>query len=604
MLPECQSLVDELSASHSTDLQQRAYELQALLGLDKQAVETVMPSDASCEDIEIDRNLSFLNGYVQQAFENGAAPYIPESEREGAISISNYRAQDQQETSAHVLRFEAYELPKSSLPLPVSQASISTPTTDLVPVPEPNYYKEDNQMSRSQSSSDSLSGEFGVKLRLDGVQKKWGRPTYSSSSTPSSSTSSQQATNGGSSSVVGGSTSSQARESSYGSKRQQDTEVSAEKQRLAASLFGSSAAKADRRGQVGRKTAKESPSGAVLLAVAASAVGSTLDGTRRSGVRATVGGAARRGAAKTTVETRQRRRGTAREGWRRRRSTSARSPGVDESFVEMSRCGMLTRENVMVRIEKGVHPAQGGCLIRSGRRLLSRRELDRTVILASYLDISSSSKHKGMSWNSFNKDRYFNGQSGSSQSSGSTTDAYGGGQYDQVTGGSGGQYDQVTGGKKRQTSRLKKSSGKDDDVVDYPAAAGGYPTNAGTYSNGGYGNGYGTVTVYGNGNGGGATPYYGTGAGSYGGAYGDAAGSAGVAIPYNSLPARYWTPQDGTRSPMVINTNEVHLYGAPGSNRDGNNGGGERRRSGGFFRPALEAVGHFFDRKFGLHDRD
>ncbi|KAG8078863.1 hypothetical protein GUJ93_ZPchr0007g4617 [Zizania palustris] len=259
MLPECQSLLDELSASHSTDLQQRAYELQALLGLDKQAVENVMPSDASCEDIEIDRNLSFLNGYVQQAFENGAAPYIPESERSGAISVSNYRAQDQQETSAHALRFEAYELPKPSLPLAASQASISTLTTDLVPVPEPSHYKEGNQMSRSQPSGDSLSGEFGVKLRLDGVHKKWGRPTYSSSSTPSS-TSGQQATNGGSISEVGQSTSSQARESLYGSKRQQGTEVSAEKQRLAASLFGSSAAKADRRGQAGRKTAKESSS--------------------------------------------------------------------------------------------------------------------------------------------------------------------------------------------------------------------------------------------------------------------------------------------------------------------------------------------------------
>jgi len=50
---QCQTLVDELSASHSTDLQQRAYELQALLGLDKNAVESVMPADASCEDIEV-----------------------------------------------------------------------------------------------------------------------------------------------------------------------------------------------------------------------------------------------------------------------------------------------------------------------------------------------------------------------------------------------------------------------------------------------------------------------------------------------------------------------------------------------------------------------
>nr|CAB3479229.1 unnamed protein product [Digitaria exilis] len=259
MLPECQTLLDELSASHSTDLQQRAYELQALLGLDKHAVESVMPADASCEDIEVDRNLSFLNNYVQQALENGAAPYIPESERSGVISVGSYRSQEQQETSAHTLRFEAYEMPKPSLALATSQPSMSTPPTDLVPVSEPGYYKEDHQTSRPQPSGDAISGEFGVKLRLDGVQKKWGRPTYSSS-TPSSSASSQQATNGGSHSDGGGSTSSQARESSYGSKRQQGTEISEEKQRLAASLFGSVAAKADRKAQASRKTVKESAS--------------------------------------------------------------------------------------------------------------------------------------------------------------------------------------------------------------------------------------------------------------------------------------------------------------------------------------------------------
>lgn len=209
--------------------------------------------------MQVDRNLSFLNSYVQQALENGAAPYIPESERSGVISVGGYRSQEQQETSAHTLRFEAYEMPKPSLALATSQVSMSTPPTDLVPVPEPGYYKEDHQTSRSQPSGDAISGEFGVKLRLDGVQKKWGRPTYSSS-TPSSSASSQQATNGASHSDGGGATSSQTRESSYGSKRQQGTEISAEKQRLAASLFGSAAAKADRKAQGSRKTAKESAS--------------------------------------------------------------------------------------------------------------------------------------------------------------------------------------------------------------------------------------------------------------------------------------------------------------------------------------------------------
>jgi AP-4 complex subunit epsilon-1 len=207
--------------------------------------------------LQVDRNLSFLNSYVQQALEKGAAPYVPESERSGAVSVgSNYRTQDQHDTSAHALRFEAYELPKPSIPTATSQTSVSLPTTDLVPVPEPSYYTGDHQIARSQPSGNAPSGEFGAKLRLDGVQKKWGRESYTSSSTPSSSTSSQQAVNGASNSD---SISSQGRESSYGSKKQQVTEVSAEKQRLAASLFGS-AAKADRKAHAGRRAAKESSS--------------------------------------------------------------------------------------------------------------------------------------------------------------------------------------------------------------------------------------------------------------------------------------------------------------------------------------------------------
>uniref|UniRef100_A0ACD6ATJ3 Uncharacterized protein n=2 Tax=Avena sativa TaxID=4498 RepID=A0ACD6ATJ3_AVESA len=203
---------------------------------------------------QVDRNLSFLNSYVQQALEKGAAPYVPESERSGVVSVGNYRTQDHHDTSAHALRFEAYELPKPSLPAASSQTSVSLPTTDLVPVPESSYYKEDHQTTRSQPSGNAPSGEFGAKLRLDGVQKKWGRESYTSSSTPSSSTSSQQAANGANSDGAG-SISSQARESSYGSKKQQVAEVSAEKQRLAASLFGS-AAKADRKGHAGRRAEK------------------------------------------------------------------------------------------------------------------------------------------------------------------------------------------------------------------------------------------------------------------------------------------------------------------------------------------------------------
>ena len=52
-ISQCQAFINELSASHSTDLQQRAYEIQALLGFDANTLSAVLPTDASCEDIEV-----------------------------------------------------------------------------------------------------------------------------------------------------------------------------------------------------------------------------------------------------------------------------------------------------------------------------------------------------------------------------------------------------------------------------------------------------------------------------------------------------------------------------------------------------------------------
>lgn len=231
MLPECQSLIEQLSASHSTDLQQRAYELQAVLGLDSQSVENILPFDASCEDVEVDKDLSFLNSYVQQSLEKGAQPYIPEDMRAGIPSINNFRSQGHHEQSSHGLRFEAYELPKpvpQSKPTPVSLV----PSTELVPVPEPSYTREIRQSPSVGSAVDAGSTE--IKLRLDGVQKKWGKPSYSSTALTSAS-SSQSPINGVSQHDGAGSLSSKTRDSIYDNKK---VHVDPEKQKLAASLFG------------------------------------------------------------------------------------------------------------------------------------------------------------------------------------------------------------------------------------------------------------------------------------------------------------------------------------------------------------------------------
>ncbi|CAK9325395.1 unnamed protein product [Citrullus colocynthis] len=253
ILPECQSLIEELSASHSTDLQQRAYELQATIGLDAQAVGNIMPADASCEDIEVDKDLSFLNNYVQQSLENGAQPYIPESQRSRMDDISAIKSLDQRETVSHSLRFEAYELPRPPVPTSIPPISPAI-SAELVPVPEPYHPRETHQSTSEPSVSDDGSSQ--VKLRLDGVQKKWGRPTYSSSPGSSVSTSTpspQKAVNGGSQADSTGTVSS--KPTTYTS-RNAEPEISLEKQKLAASLFGGSSKTEKRAPSATHKTTK------------------------------------------------------------------------------------------------------------------------------------------------------------------------------------------------------------------------------------------------------------------------------------------------------------------------------------------------------------
>ncbi|CAL1386704.1 unnamed protein product [Linum trigynum] len=264
ILPECQSLIEELSASHSTDLQQRAYELQAVISLDAQAVENIMPSDASSKEIEIDKSLPFLNDHVERAIEKGAQPYIPECERSGFSNASYLNSQDLHDVPPpHGLRFEAYELPKQpSVPLTTPPISIGS-SNELIAVPEPAYDRG-NQAAVSVPSS-SNSGPAEVKLRLDGVQKRWGRPTYSSSSPSPSAAPSQDTVNG--LTVSNGATSvtpaiSKGRETTYEpTRKSQVVEISPEKQKLAASLFGGSS-KQERKSSLGggHKTAAK-PSG-------------------------------------------------------------------------------------------------------------------------------------------------------------------------------------------------------------------------------------------------------------------------------------------------------------------------------------------------------
>lgn len=205
--------------------------------------------------MQVDKNLSFLNGYVQQSIERGATPYISENERTGMVNVSNFGSQDQHESAQHGLRFEAYEVPKPPMPSKVAPVSLSS-STDLVPVPEPLYSRETHRIPSVGLASDSGSSE--LKLKLDGVQKKWGRPTYSSPTSSSNSTS-ENPVNGVTQRDVA--TTANSKGCDNYDTRKQRIEISPEKQKLAATLFGGST-KTEKRSSISNKVPKASASAA------------------------------------------------------------------------------------------------------------------------------------------------------------------------------------------------------------------------------------------------------------------------------------------------------------------------------------------------------
>lgn len=153
----CRNTVAEVAQKYTTSLdtvlRQHAFELKHL-NEDRDLIRRVLPLDASCEDIEVDTSLSFLDGFVADALGRGAAPYKPHHQRQEELSQEK------------ALNYEPYGL---SLPVSLSSCSITG-----------------RQSPTGLSLSSGLSGnstEMGPKggsnsLKLEGVRNVWGKEGY------------------------------------------------------------------------------------------------------------------------------------------------------------------------------------------------------------------------------------------------------------------------------------------------------------------------------------------------------------------------------------------------------------------------------------------
>jgi len=102
--PAVSTLVDKFANSRHVDLAQRCIEFRHLTsrpGL----MRAVLPVDASTEDIEVDVNMPFLNGFVAEALSAGARPYAPPARDDGDADASHKEVG---------LKYEAYEKPSTN----------------------------------------------------------------------------------------------------------------------------------------------------------------------------------------------------------------------------------------------------------------------------------------------------------------------------------------------------------------------------------------------------------------------------------------------------------------------------------------------------------
>jgi AP-4 complex subunit epsilon-1 len=101
LVPSAAALISKFSTSRHVDLSQRCVEFQALSSR-PQLMQRVLPVDASTEDIEVDVNMSFLNSFVAEAEAAGARAYAPPAKEE------------ETESHANALRFDAYAKPDTN----------------------------------------------------------------------------------------------------------------------------------------------------------------------------------------------------------------------------------------------------------------------------------------------------------------------------------------------------------------------------------------------------------------------------------------------------------------------------------------------------------
>lgn len=110
LVPAVDETIQKYKFSKNVDVQQRCHEFINMMKFNSEAIYEVLPEDGSCQDIEVDDELSFLDDYVQQARNMGLPDYVDENSRSSIEQVIVDAPKKKQ------IIYKEYEKPQSNLP--------------------------------------------------------------------------------------------------------------------------------------------------------------------------------------------------------------------------------------------------------------------------------------------------------------------------------------------------------------------------------------------------------------------------------------------------------------------------------------------------------
>ncbi|CAJ1938995.1 unnamed protein product [Cylindrotheca closterium] len=180
--PQAAAVIDEYTRSKDPDLQQRCLEFQGLLTTAPQYLGEILPVDAAAEDVDVDINLSFLDGYCQQSLSEGARPYSkPEDDDDDdedygasasetpAFKMTPYAKPDTNVSRSHMIRG-------------MGSGGMATSGSIVTPPPGGNM---GNASVTSTASAANPGLANGLTLNTRGAANVWGKkPAAAAAPTP------------------------------------------------------------------------------------------------------------------------------------------------------------------------------------------------------------------------------------------------------------------------------------------------------------------------------------------------------------------------------------------------------------------------------------